>query len=140
MKSPPTVFRLTQSSLKVRPCIVSFFLEPLRMLLVVVAIFWTKIQQDPRALFAAAQIVVTGEGSSSPFVVQAEPNTSGDVLDRERRMMYRSSTRAAFVHGCCFWAIVEMNLVRSDTERVEEDSREGDEVAHTSGRSFKICR
>ena len=86
-------------------------------------------------MLAAAQIVVTGEGSSSPFVVQAEPNTSGDVLVRERRMMYRSSTRAAFVHGCCFWAMVEINSVRSDTERVEENSREEDEDAHTSGRS-----
>ena len=102
MKCSPDVLRLTHSGLKVRPRLVSFFFDNLRMLLVVVTILWTKTQEEPRTLFAAAQIVVTGEGRSSPLVVHADPNTLGDVFDKARRMVKRSQVRDFFVHGCFF--------------------------------------
>ena len=90
-------------------------------------------------MLADAQSVVTGEGRSSPFVVQTDPNDSGDVFDRERRMVQRSQVLGPFVHGCFFWAIVETNSVRSDTEREEENFTVGDEEVHTSGRSSLIA-
>ena len=87
MKWPPDVLRLTQSGLKVRPRPASFFFDFFRMLLVVMTILCTKTQEEPRILLAATQIVVADKGRRSPFVVQAEPNTSGDVFDRESRMV-----------------------------------------------------
>ena len=65
---------------------------------------------------AAAQIVVTDEGRSSPLVVHADQNTFGDVFDKARRMVKRSQGRGLFVHGLFFWAIVETNLASSETE------------------------
>ena len=89
-KWPPDVLRLTQSGLKVRPRPVSLFLDDFRMLLVVVAISRTKTHEEPRMLLAAAQTTVVDECRRSPFVVQADPNTLWDVLDKARRILKRS--------------------------------------------------
>ena len=110
-KWPLDVLRLTQSGLKVRPRPVSFLLDDFSMLLVVVAILRTKTQEEPRMLLAAAQTVVVDEGRRSPFVVQADPNTSGDVLDKARRILKRSQVGGFFVHGCYFLTIVETKAV-----------------------------
>ena len=83
--------------------------------------------------FAAAQIVVTGEGRSSPLVVHADPNTLGDVFDKARRMVKRSQVRGPFVHGYFFWAIVETNSVSAETEREGENDKIEEDSNHTAG-------
>ena len=114
-KWPPDVLRLTQSGLKIRPQPVSFFLDDYIMLLVVVAILRTKTQKEPRMLLAAAQTAVADEGRRSPFVVQADPNTLGDVLDKARRILKRSQVGGFLVHGCFFLTIVETKAACAET-------------------------
>ena len=82
---------------------------------------------------AAAQIVVTDEGRRSPLIDQAGPNTLGDVFDKARRMVKRSQVRGLFVHGCFFWAIVETNSVRAETEIEGEYGKIGEDNKHTAG-------
>ena len=66
-------------------------------------------------LLAAAQIVVVDEGRRSPLVVQADPNTLGDVLDKARRIVKRSQVGEYLVHGCFFLTIVETKAVSAET-------------------------
>ena len=58
-------------------------------------------------LLAAAQIAVADEGRRSPFVVQVDPNTLGDVLDKARGILRRSQVGEFFVHDCFFITIDE---------------------------------
>ena len=67
-------------------------------------------------LLTAAQIVVADEGRRTPLIVQAGPNTSGNVFDKATTMVKRSQVRGIFVHRCFFWATVETNSVCAETE------------------------
>ena len=111
-KWPPDVLRLTQLGLKVRPPPVSFFLDDCRMLFVVVAILMTKTQEELRMLLAAVHTTVADEGRRSYFVVQADLNTSGDVLDKARKILERSQVVGLF----CPWQL----LVNTSGNRVSE--------------------
>ena len=72
-------------------------------------------------LLAAAHTAVADEGRRSPFVVQADPNTSGDVLDKARKILKRSQVVlkrsqvvGLFVHGSFFLTIVEIKSVSTE--------------------------
>ena len=54
------------------------------------------------------------EGRRSPFVVQANPYTSGDVLDKARKILKRSQVVGFFVHGSFFLTIVETKSVSTE--------------------------
>ena len=77
--------------------------------------------------------MVTDEGRRSPLVVQAGPNTLGDVFDKARRMVKRSQVRGFSVHGCFFWAIVGSNLVSAETEIEGEYVKIGEDNNYTAG-------
>ena len=69
-----------------RPRPLSFDFYDLRMLLVVAAIGTVNNQEEPRMLLAAAHTEAAGEERSSPFVVRPALKTSGEVLDKVRKV------------------------------------------------------
>ena len=63
-------------------------------------------------LLAAAHTAAVDEGRRSPFVVQADLDTSGDVLDKVRKILKRPQVVGFFVHGSFFLTIVKTKSVR----------------------------
>ena len=49
-------------------------------------ILTTKTQDELKTVLVDTHTIVAGDGRRSPFVVQAESNTSGDVQDKERKV------------------------------------------------------
>ena len=111
----PDVLQLTQLGLKVRPRSVSIFLDDFRMLFVVVAILMTKTQEEPRMLLAAAHTAIPDGRRISPFVVQADTNTLGDILDKARGILERSQVVGVFFP----WQLLLNNIGNKVSERRE---------------------
>ena len=86
-KCPPAVLRLIHSGLKVRAQYFSCLFALFRLLLVVKTIFTTRTQDEPKMVLAATHTAAAGDGRRSPFVVQVEPKTLGEVRDHERKVV-----------------------------------------------------
>ena len=120
-----------------------FQLNDLSILMVVAAIGTVNTQEEPRMLLAAAHIEAVREGSSSPFVVQPDLKTSGEVLDKARKVWNRLQVAICFVHVYFYSIIVQINSVRAVNGVEEEYATVGENWVHDAGierRSLSISR
>ena len=116
-----------------RPRPLSSVFDDFRLFLVVVVIGKIKTQEESRMLLAGAHNEAAGEGRSSPFVVHPDFKTSGEILDKARKVWKRLQVVKVFVHGWFFFTIVETNLVSAMNGVDNKYTKLGENRGHDAG-------